>query len=92
MEPCPLSLPWRVDVFCSGGWQQVATFAGEADAYEYGEHYATNGVRVWKDGECIAVSYGRRSWRAPRHNRNCNGSPCECGGVPPIGSMARPGE
>jgi hypothetical protein len=86
------NLPYRVDVCGSGGWQHLASFAGEADAYEYGERYAFNGVRVWHDGKCIAVTYGRRSWRAPHHNRNCNGDPCECGEVPPIGSHARRGE
>jgi len=80
-------LPFRVDVFCSGGWQHLASFAGEADAYEYGEPHSLTGARVWKDGECIALTGGRRSWRAPVHGRNCDGKPCECGEVPPIGSM-----
>lgn len=68
-------LPYRVDVYSSGGWQHLASFAGETDAYEYGEKCAVSGARVWHDGKCIAVTYGRRSWRAPRHNRNCNGDP-----------------
>jgi hypothetical protein len=81
--------PFRVDAYCSGGWQHLASFASETHAYEYGEaHARTGGARVWKGGECIAVSYGGRSWSAPRHTRNCDGKPCECGAVPPIGSMA----
>ena len=82
-------LRFRVDVYCSGGWQHVASFAGEADTYEYGERYATSGARVWEGGDCIAVTYGPRSWHAPRHNRDCDGKPCECGAVPLIGSMAK---
>ena len=81
------SLPYRVDVFCSGGWQHRASFAGATDAYEYGERCSTSGARVWDGEECVGVTYGPRSWRGPRHNRNCDGKPCECGAVPPIGSM-----
>ena len=86
------SLPYRVDAFCSGGWQHLASFAGETDAYRYGESCSVNGARVWKGGVCIGVTYSPRSWRAPKHLRNCDGNPCECGEVPPIGSMARPRE
>lgn len=82
-------LPFRVDVFCSGGWQHLASFAGETDAYEYGERYACSGSRVWDGDTCIAVTDGPKSWRAPRHLRNCDGQPCECGAVPMLGSMAR---
>lgn len=84
-----VSLLFRVDTYCSGGWQHTASFAGDADAYEYGERYASNGARVWNGEDCIAVTYGPRSWHAPRHNRDCNGKPCECGAVPLLGSMAR---
>lgn len=84
-----LDLRFRVDAYCSGGWQHRASFAGEADTYEYGEQHTTSGARVWDGDDCIAVTYARRSWHAPRHNRNCNGKPCECGAVASIGSMAR---
>lgn len=82
-------LPYRVDVYCSGGWQWLASFASETDAYEYGEGYSICGVRVWEGESCIAISYGRKSWRGPNHLRNCNGLPCECGAVPPLGSMSK---
>lgn len=83
-------LPYRVDAYCSGGWQHIASFVSEGDAYEWAERYASVlGARVWLDGECLGVSYGPRSWHAPPHNRNCDGKPCECGAVPPLGSMAR---
>ena len=81
------TLRFRVDVFCSGGWQHLASFAQETHAYEFGETASTLGVRVWDGDECIAVTDGRRSWRAPAHNRDCDGKPCECAAVPPLGSM-----
>jgi len=84
------SLRFRVDIYCSGGWQRLASFVSETDAYEYGERYVVSGgARVWNRDTCIAVSYGRRSWKAPPHDRNCDGKPCECGAVPPLGSRAR---
>lgn len=83
------SLRFRVDVFCSGGWQHLASFASETDAYEYGERYSITGARVWDGDECVATTKGRRSWHEPPHGRNCNGKPCECGAVPPLGSMHR---
>lgn len=86
-------LPYRVDVYCSNGWQHCASFGGRTDAFEYGERFVgVSGARVWKEGKCIAVNYGPcpLSWRKPQHLRNCNGDPCECGEVPPLGSMALP--
>jgi hypothetical protein len=53
-----------VDVFCAGGWQHLASFAGEADAYEYGERCSLSGARVWKGDECLGLTGGPRSWRA----------------------------
>lgn len=80
------TLPYRVDVFCSGGWQHLASFAGETDAYQYGERYALSGARVWHDDECLAVTDGPKSWRAPKHLPNCDEKLCQCGALPPIGS------
>jgi hypothetical protein len=85
------SLQFRVDVFCIGGWKYLASFVGETDAYEYGERYSTLGARVWNRGVCIATTSGPRSWHAPPHNRDCDGNPCECGAVPPLGSMHQGG-
>lgn len=84
-----MTLNFRIDVFTSKGWQHTASFAGETDAYEYGERHSMSGARLWNGNECIAATHGRKSWHEIKHNRNCDGKPCECGAVPPIGSFHR---
>ncbi len=79
-----MNLRFRVDVFAAGGWQHVASFASETQAYEFGERMLKS--RVWDGDTCIAANDGPRSWHGIRHNRDCDGKPCECGAVPPIGS------
>lgn len=82
-------LRFRVDTFGSRGWQHTASFANETDAYKYGERYSIGGARVWDGEECIAATHGRKSWHKIKHNRHCDGKPCECGAVTPIGSMSK---
>lgn len=82
-------LKFRVDVLCSGGWQHTASFVNETEAYEYSTMKLRS--RVWEGDECIALCHDGLSWHAPKHLRNCDGKPCECGEVPPLGSHAQGG-
>ena len=53
---------WEVVVLASGGWVPLATFANEADAWEYGAKHFD--ARVYCDGELRAIRRDK-GWRGP---------------------------
>ena len=56
-------LEFSVVVLCSGGWQVLAGFASETDAWTYGGRMLD--VRVWNDEVCLGHKDGyRMPWKA----------------------------
>lgn len=56
-------LEFAVVVLCAGGWQVLAWFASETDAWTYGGRMLD--VRVWHEDKCLGHKDGdRMPWKA----------------------------